>query len=83
MDTLALLCHIIGSCVPKGAFQVAQWVKNPPGNAGDAGRRRFDPRIGKNLLEEGMTTHSSILAWRIPMDREAWWVTVHRTTRYN
>ena len=22
-------------------------------------------------LEEGMTTHSSILAWRIPMDREA------------
>ena len=22
-------------------------------------------------LEEGMATHSSILAWRIPMDREA------------
>jgi len=22
-------------------------------------------------LEEGMETHSSILAWRIPMDREA------------
>ena len=28
-------------------------------------------------LEEGMATHSSILAWRIPMDREAWWATVH------
>ena len=27
-------------------------------------------------LEEGMTTHSSILAWRIPMDRGAWWATV-------
>ena len=27
--------------------------------------------------EEGMATHSSILAWRIPMDRGAWWVTVH------
>ena len=25
-----------------------------------------------------MTTHSSILAWRIPMDRGAWWATVHR-----
>ena len=25
-------------------------------------------------LEEGMATHSSILAWRIPMDREALWV---------
>ena len=27
-------------------------------------------------LEEGVTTHSSSLAWRIPMDRAAWWVTV-------
>ena len=25
-----------------------------------------------------MATHSSILAWRIPMDRGAWWATVHR-----
>ena len=24
-------------------------------------------------LEEGMATHSNILAWRIPMDRGAWW----------
>ena len=23
-------------------------------------------------LEEEMATHSSILAWKIPMDREAW-----------
>ena len=28
-------------------------------------------------LEAGMTTHSSILAWRIPSDRGAWWVTDH------
>ena len=27
--------------------------------------------------EEDMATHSSILAWKIPMDREAWWATVH------
>ena len=27
-------------------------------------------------LEEGKATHSSILAWRIPMSREAWWATV-------
>ena len=25
----------------------------------------------------GMATHSSILTWRIPMDRGAWWATVH------
>ena len=24
-------------------------------------------------LEAGMATHSSVLAWRIPMDRGAWW----------
>ena len=29
-------------------------------------------------LEEGMTTYSSILAWRIPTDRGAWSATVHR-----
>ena len=28
-------------------------------------------------LEMGMATHSSILAWSIPMDREARWATVH------
>ena len=30
--------------------------------------------------EEGIETHSSILAWKIPMDRGAWWATVHRVT---
>ena len=28
-------------------------------------------------LEEEIATHSSILAWRIPMDRGAWWASVH------
>ena len=28
-------------------------------------------------LEEGMAIHSSVLAWRIPMDREAWWAIVY------
>ena len=33
-------------------------------------------------LEEGMATHSSILAWRIPRtERRAWWTTVHRVTQ--
>ena len=32
-------------------------------------------------LEEGMTTHSSILAWRIPMDRGAWWAIVPRAAK--
>jgi len=28
-------------------------------------------------LEEGMATHLSILVWTIPIDRGAWWATVH------
>ena len=28
-------------------------------------------------LEKGMATHSCILAMKNPMDREAWWATVH------
>ena len=36
---------------------------------------------GEDPLEEGMAIHSSILAWRIRMDRGAWWVTVHGVTK--
>ena len=46
---------------------MAQVVKNPP-----AMRETWVQSLGwKDPLEEGMTTHSSSLAWRIPMDRGA------------
>ena len=32
-------------------------------------------------LENGMATHSSILAWRIPMDRGAFQAAVHGVTK--
>jgi len=51
------------------ASPVAQTVKNPPA-MWDTWVRSLD---WEDPLEEGMETHSSILAWRIPMDREAWW----------
>jgi len=41
-------------------------VKNPPANAGDAGD--VDSIPGKESLE--MATHSSILAWETPINRE-------------
>ena len=51
-------------------------VKNPPVNAGDS--RDSVRSLGwEDPLEEGIATHSSVLAWRIPMDRGAWWATVH------
>ena len=55
------------------ASLVAQLVKNPP-----AMQETLVPPLGwEDSLEEGMATHSSILAWRIPMDRGAWWATAH------
>ena len=55
---------------------VAQMVKNPP-----AMQETWVPSLGwEDPLEEGMATHSSILAWRIPMDRGAWLATVHGVT---
>ena len=32
-------------------------------------------------VEKEMATHSSILAWKIPMDRGAWWAAVRGVTR--
>ena len=40
------------------------------------------PSLGwEETLKKEMTTHSNILAWRIPMDREAWRATVHRVAK--
>ena len=49
-------------------FPVAQMVKNLP-----AIQKTGIQSLGlEDPLEEGMATHSSIFAWRIPMDRGAW-----------
>ena len=46
-------------------------VKNLP-----AMRDTWVPSLGwEDPQENGLATHSSILAWRIHMDRGAWWVT--------
>ena len=52
-----------------GASQVALVVKNPPANAGDIRGVGSIPGLGRSP-EEGMTTHSSILAWRILLTEE-------------
>ena len=43
------------------------------------GRPGFD-LCWEDPVEEGMATHSSMLAWRIPMDRETWRAVVHGIT---
>ena len=51
-------------------FQGALVVKNPPADAGEVRDEGSIPGW-KAPLEEGMATHSSILAWRIPWTEEA------------
>ena len=58
------------------ASLVAQTVKNLP-----AVRVTWLRSLGwEDPLEEGIATHSSILAWSIPMDREDWRAIVHGVT---
>ena len=35
----------------------------------------------EDTLEESMAIHSNIFAWRIPVDKGAWWAAVHRSQR--
>ena len=58
------------------ASLVAQRVKNLP-TVRETWIRSLD---WEDPLEEGMATHSSILAWKIPMDRGPWQATVHWVT---
>ena len=59
--------------LPFGASLVVQTVKNLP-----AMHETWIPSLGwEDTLEEGMSTHSSILPWRVPMDRRTWWAPVH------
>ena len=69
IDIYTLLCI-------KWASQVALMVKNL------SARQEMQETWVLSLswedpLEEGMATHSSILAWRILMDRGAWRAAVH------
>ena len=60
-----------------GASLVAQTVKNLP-----AMRETWVRSLGwEDPLQEDMATHSSILVWRIPMDRGARQATVHEVTK--
>ena len=52
---------------------MAQMVKNLPAMQ-ETGVRSLG---WEDALEKEIATHSSILAWRIPVDRGAWRATVH------
>ena len=56
---------------------MAQMVKNPSAMQ----ETQVWSLYWEDPLEEGMATHSSILAWRIPMDKGAWWAAVYGVTK--
>ena len=59
------------------ASLVTQTGKNPP-----AMKETWVRPLGwEDSLEEVMATHSSTLAWKIPMDRGAWRAAVHGVTK--
>ena len=52
---------------------MAQMVKNLP-----AMQETWVRSLGwEESMETGMATHSSIFAWRTPVNRGVWWATVH------
>ena len=58
---------------------VTQTVKNLP-----AMRETWVRSLGwEDPLEELMATHSSILAWNLPMDRGIWQATVHGVAEFD
>ena len=59
---------------------VALVVKNPPAKAGDARIVRSSPGLGRSP-GEGMTIHSSILAWRIPGKKAVWSTADHGVSK--
>ena len=59
------------------ASLVAQMVKNTT-----AMQKTWVRSLGwEDPVEEGMTTHSNILAWRVPIDRGAWQAAVPEVTK--
>ena len=66
--------------VPLCCSPLAERMKNPPARQ-ETQETRVRSLGWEDPLEEGMATLSSILAWRILMDREAWLATVLGVTK--
>ena len=78
------LCVLMVACQEEASFCALSFVCVFPGGVSTSGKefahqRRTCKRMWvrslgwEDPLEAGMAPHSSILAWRVPMDRGAWW----------
>ena len=59
---------------------MAQWIKNPPANAGDTGDSGSVPELRRSP-GGGNSNPLQYSCLENPMDRGAWWAIVHRVTK--
>ena len=71
LNILLVTCGLPRDASVKESAWQCRWPK----------RCGFDPWVRNIPLEKGMAVHSSILAWRISMNRRAWWATVCRVIK--
>ena len=69
--TMFYFCAFRGGCPGGSEDKASAYNAGGPGSIPEWGRS----------LEKEMATHSSTLAWRIPMDRGAWRATVHEVSK--
>ena len=73
-----ILCPVLSVTLhSRFPWLIAQTVKNLPGMRETC----VQSLSWEDALEEGMATHPSILAWRLPMDRGAWWASVYGVSK--
>ena len=61
---------------------MAQWVKNMPAMQGNTGDMCSIPELGR-FPGEGYGNPLQCFCLENPMDRGAWWSTVHRSQRFD
>ena len=72
------MLSVWGNCPQSEKGSLVAWtIKNPP----TMQENWIQSLDWEDPLEEGMATHSAILAWRITMDREAWRTTLLGVTK--
>ena len=59
---------------------LTQWVRNLPAMQ-ETQEMQVQPMDREDPLEKEMATHSSILAWKNPLERGTWWTIVQRVTK--
>ena len=78
-----ILCYLVfpNSIMVRKGFPGDSASKEPTCQCRRYKRCGFNPWVRKIPLEKEMAIHSSIVAWKIPWTREAWWATDHWVTK--